>query len=166
MSLIVQKDDQSLRQIAKLVPLELIASSEIKKLLKEMSDALAAEADGVALAAPQVGKSWRIFIVSGKVIDEEKPPVDLVFINPEIKKRSKVKAELEEGCLSVRWIYGQVKRATRVTIEAYNKQGKKFTHHASGLLAQIFQHEMDHLSGTLFTDKATNLQEVRPGNTK
>jgi peptide deformylase len=162
MSIIVQKDDQVLRLTAKPVPLESITFPEIQKLLREMSQALAAEADGVALAAPQVGKSWRIFIVSGKIIDEEKPPADLVFINPKIKKASRVKAEMEEGCLSVRWIYGHVKRATRVTVEAYDESGKKFTHHGSGLLAQIFQHEMDHLDGTLFIDKADNLQEIKP----
>lgn len=166
MSIIVQKDDQVLRLTAKPLPLDLVTSPEIKKLLGEMSKALAAEADGVALAAPQVGKSWRIFVVSGKVINEEKPPADLVFINPEIKKMSKVKAEMEEGCLSVRWIYGHVKRATRVTIEAYDEKGKKFTYNGSGLLAQIFQHEMDHLDGTLFIDKADNLQEIRPASTE
>ena len=166
MSIIVQKDDRALRQSTKPVSPELITSPEIKKLLKEMGKALAAEADGVALAAPQVGKSWRIFIVSGKVMAGKNPSADLIFINPEIKKTSKVKTEMEEGCLSVRWIYGHVKRATRVTIEAYNEQGKKFTHHGSGLLAQIFQHEMDHLDGILFTDKAKNLQEIRLENTK
>jgi len=166
MSIIVQKDDRVLRLVAKPVPLELILSPEIQKMLKDMSQALAAESDGVALAAPQVGKSWRIFVVSGKVLDEEKPPPDLIFINPKIKKASKTKAEMEEGCLSVRWIYGHVKRSTRVTVEAYNENGKKFTYNGSGLMAQIFQHEMDHLEGTLFIDKADSLQEIKPEDTK
>ena len=65
-----------------------------------------------------------------------------------------------EGCLSVRPIYGKVRRATRAIVEAYDEHGKKFTKEGSGLLAHIFQHEMDHLEGVLFIDKAKELQEI------
>jgi peptide deformylase len=67
---------------------------------------------------------------------------------------------MTEGCLSVRPLYGKVRRATRATIEAYNENGKKFTKEGVGLLAHIFQHETDHLNGILFIDKAKNLQEI------
>ena len=68
----------------------------------------------------------------------------------------------EEGCLSVRYLYGKVKRSVKATIEAYDENGKRHTFGASGLLAQIFQHEMDHLSGVLFTDTAIDVEEIIP----
>jgi peptide deformylase len=67
-----------------------------------------------------------------------------------------------EGCLSVRWLYGKVYRSTRVTLEYYNEKGQKKTRGASGILAHIFQHEVDHLNGILFTDKAKDLKEFDP----
>jgi peptide deformylase len=89
---------------------------------------------------------------------ERKNP-DLVFINPVFKKISKDKKNISEGCLSVRPIYGKVRRATRVTVEAHNEHGIKFTMEGTGLLAQIFQHETDHLDGILFIDKARDMHE-------
>ena len=67
---------------------------------------------------------------------------------------------MEEGCLSVRWLYGKVRRSSKATINAYDEHGKKIVRGASGLLAQIFQHECDHLDGTLFIDKAKELWEM------
>ena len=86
----------------------------------------------------------------------------MVFINPEILKTSKNKAVFEEGCLSVRWLYGKVRRSQKTLVKAYNENGKLFTMGGSGLLSQAFQHEIDHLNGILFTDKATNLKEIKP----
>ncbi|OHA57727.1 MAG: peptide deformylase [Candidatus Vogelbacteria bacterium GWA1_51_14] len=167
---IVAKDDPTLRNRAETVKISEIKSAKIQKILKTMSAALAREADGVALAAPQIGVPLRIFIITGKLLEVESPlegPIskspsapDLVFINPQITKMSKRKVAMEEGCLSVRWWYGEVKRADKVTITAYNEQGRKFTRHGTGLWAQIFQHETDHLEGILFTDKAENLREI------
>lgn len=162
MTKIVQQENPVLREKAQDVSAEEFGTSELTRLVEKMSVALAAEDDGVALAAPQIGVSKRIFIVAKKIFEENPPAEDLVFINPKILSTSKKHQMLEEGCLSVRWIYGEVKRAEKVSLEAYDLKGKKFTRHASGLLAQIFQHETDHLNGTLFIDKATNLQEVRP----
>ncbi len=119
------------------------------------------EADAVAIAAPQIGELLRIFVVSGNDFVAEKiendelgsskiaTPPDQVFINPEIIKRSRKELWLEEGCLSVRWLYGKVKRAEKVMIRAYDENGNLFTRGASGLLAQVFQHETDHLEGIL-----------------
>jgi peptide deformylase len=167
---IVTKDNPVLRGQAETVKISEIKSAKIQKTLKAMSAALAREADGVALAAPQIGLSLRIFIITGKLLETNplpgdsttKPPKDLVFINPQITKMSKRKVVMEEGCLSVRWWYGEVKRADKVTITAYDEHGRKFTRHGTGLWAQIFQHETDHLDGVLFTDKADNLREIDP----
>lgn len=177
MASIVQKEDKVLRQVAKAVPVKDISTEPIKKIIKAMQKALAAQDDGVAIAAPQIGESVRIFVVSGKVFDkgfEEKNYVrnpkdthsDVIFINPEIVKMSREKKYVPEGCLSVRWLYGEVRRATRATVRAYDEHGKKFERGGGGLLAQIFQHETDHLDGILFIDKAIDIQEMKPEDDK
>jgi peptide deformylase len=172
---IVQNGDKVLRKIAKDVAISDITKPKIKKILLDMVEALHSQDDGVAIAAPQIGISYRIFVVSGRIFDEDfirgkgstegtlyekaRHP-DLVFINPILTKISKDKKLMPEGCLSVRPIYGKVRRATRATVEAYNEKGIKFTMDGSGLLAHIFQHETDHLDGILFIDKAKDLQEI------
>ncbi|MEI6396825.1 MAG: peptide deformylase [Candidatus Taylorbacteria bacterium] len=162
---IVQKEDPVLREKAEEVPVADIGSAKIRKLIQEMRTALASQKDGVAIAAPQVGASLRIFVVAGALLAQADKtytgsPVDLIFINPVITRRSREKMEVEEGCLSVRWLYGKIRRAARVTLQAYNEEGEKIERGASGLLAQIFQHETDHLEGTLFTDHAKEVWEM------
>ncbi len=126
-----------------------------------MHKALATCKDGVALAAPQTGVNLRIFVISPLLwSDEAKQQGNLVYINPEITKKSSNKVQLDEGCLSVKGVYGRVKRHEKVTVVAYDKSGHKFTRGASGLLAEIFQHEIDHLDGKLFIDTATDLHKV------
>ena len=161
---IYQADEPILRQIAKPVSLAEIKSAKIKKLIKKMKTALTGEADGVAIAAPQVGAALRVFIVAGKWLGEQKK--DLVCINPVLLSASKKKRESEEGCLSARWLYGKVSRARNATIRAFDENGKEFTRGAGGVLAQIFQHELDHLEGVLFTDKAKEVVEVTPEELK
>jgi len=184
---IIQREHKVLRAIAKSIPIREIKTPKTKKVLDEMSASLASQDDGVAIAAPQIGRSLRIFVVSGKVFDknfgverEEKlnskeklvltiskktaiiKNKDVVFINPKITKLSRDKDWLPEGCLSVRWLYGKSYRSKKATVEAYDENGKKFTRGASGLLAQIFQHETDHLDGILFIDHAKELKEENP----
>jgi len=187
---IVQKEDKILRKIAKAIPISKIKTPEIKKVIKRMIVALDSQDDGVAIAAPQIGENLRIFVVSKKIfeiMEEEKIKQslkkskkqiseedlkeklgtqktyrDLIFINPEILKISKKKAMMEEGCLSVRWLYGKVSRAEKVLVKAYDENAKIFTIGATGLLAQAFQHEYDHLNGILFIDKATEVKEMPP----
>lgn len=165
MTKILQKESLVLRQIAKEIPLEEIKSKKIQKIISDMKKALSTQADGVAIAAPQIGESLRIFVVSGSVFSlikkksDEKFP-DLVFINPKITKLSKEKKLMEEGCLSVRYLYGRVRRSAKASIEAYDENRNLFKKGASGLLAQIFQHETDHLEGELFIDKAKDLEEI------
>jgi peptide deformylase len=166
---ILQSGEKVLRQIAKEIPIKDIKSLKVKKMLKDMSLALNSQYDGVAIAAPQIGYSYRIFLVSGKIfhkdfmrgkkveIKEEIP--NIVFINPKITKLSKDREWMPEGCLSVRPVYGKTYRSNKATVEAYNEEGIKFTRGASGLLAQIFQHETDHLNGILFIDHAKDLRE-------
>ncbi len=176
---ILQKNSPVLRKIASTVDTKDIVSPKIKKILGEMKSALDSQDDGVAIAAPQIGYALRIFMVSRKVEDivkkkkteedtEEKVLThkDQVFINPVIKKISKEKKSVEEGCLSVRYLYGEVLRSNKATVEAYDENGKKFTKGGSGLLAQIFQHEIDHLNGVLFIDKAKNIEDLPPEETK
>lgn len=168
---IAQKDNPVLRKIADDVPLGEIMSSRIQRVIKDMKNTLRPHKDGVAIAAPQIGVPLRIFVVSGHIFNEEalleddkskSKEEDLVFINPKITKLSRDKKAMSEGCLSVRWIYGEVRRASKLTVTAYDEYGKKFTRGASGLLAQIFQHEIDHLNGILFIDKAKRVEEIQP----
>lgn len=161
---IVQAGDKVLREISRDVPQADIGAPGLAKIISDMNEALDSQEDGVAIAAPQIGISLRIFIVSGKVLPMRGgvSQSNQVFINPVIKKKSGHKQAMEEGCLSVRWIYGQTKRADKVQVEALNEKGHKFVRQGSGLIAQIFQHEIDHLDGVLFIDKATHLTEIHP----
>ncbi|MFA7252532.1 MAG: peptide deformylase [Candidatus Paceibacterota bacterium] len=170
---IVQREAKILRNLAQTVPVAEIKTAKIQKIIADMKLALDAQDDGVAIAAPQIDIPLRIFVVSKKAemimkgiekIDDEtkKDFQDVVYINPEIKKISKTKTLVDEGCLSVRYAYGKVERANKATVTAYDENGKKFTRGGSGLLAQIFQHETDHLNGVLFTDKAVDLKEQPP----
>lgn len=160
MKKIVQSEEKVLRAIAKPVTEEEFGTPELLNEIRDMENALAKCSDGVALAGPQIGLSKRIFIVSKKLLDGAKN--DMVFINPIIIKQSKKTAEMEEGCLSVRWYYGEVKRSITATVSARDVYGKKFTKTGHDLWAQIFQHEIDHLDGVLFIDKAKNLKEIMP----
>ena len=176
MKKILQKEASVLREISKDVPIEDIVSLKIKNIIKEMKQALHSQDDGVAIAAPQIGYTLRIFIVSKKVeeiLGKSKKEIldgevvapnakDLVFINPVLKKLSKEKRVVEEGCLSVRYLYGQVNRSKKATVQAFDENGRKFSRGGSGLIAQIFQHEVDHLEGILFIDKAKNIEEIPP----
>lgn len=167
---IVQDGDPVLRAKAKAVSKDEFGSPKLKKTIADMKRALEACDDGVAIAAPQIGVSERIFVVSHRAFEiedsengtSEAKKEDRVFINPKITKTSKKKISVPEGCLSVRWLYGNVKRHNKTTVEALDEQGKKFTYGASGLLAQIFQHETDHLDGVLFIDTAEDIEEITP----
>ena len=162
---IVQRDNQILREIAKDIPLAEIGQPKLASIIDNMKKALAEQKDGIAIAAPQIGENIRLFIVSGSLLRQADksysgPATDLIFINPELTKKSREKSDVEEGCLSVRWLYGKVHRSVRVTLKALNENGEKVERGASGLLAQIFQHEVDHLNGVLFIDKAKEVWEM------
>lgn len=171
---IIQNGNPLLRKTSKDVPVLDITKPKIQKIIKDMDGALNSQYDGVALAAPQIGINLRIFLISGRIFDDEylhdnkrvgKETPDktyqpnLIFINPVIKKISNDKKLMDEGCLSIRPTYGKVRRATRATVEAYNENGEKFTREGIGLIAHIFQHEIDHLEGILFIDKAKDTHD-------
>ena len=161
---IIQKGNKILHTVAKDVAVEEIRSKKISKIISDMKKALAREPDGVAIAAPQIGIPLRIFVVSGKILKtlsgNELEKKDEVFINPKITRYSKEKKLVEEGCLSVRYMYGKVKRSAKISLEALDQKGDIIKKGASGLLAQIFQHETDHLEGVLFIDKAKEVEEI------
>lgn len=121
--------------------------SALKILVDAMFETLT-EADGVGLAAPQVGVSKKLFIVDLSASDGDK----YVFINPEILETSIEEGFYEEGCLSIPGFYRKVKRPLRVKVQAQDLNGKYFNIEADGLLARVIQHENDHLHKTLFID--------------
>ena len=171
--LVVQTGDPVLRAKAKPLTRKDIGSRALNALIAKMKKTLKGEEFGVAIAAPQVGASVRLFVIAGRAFLPESPkeegtgekpkketktPPDMVFINPEILRTSKKKREMAEGCLSVRGTYGTVMRAEKASVRAQDEHGKLFTYHSSGLIAHIFQHEYDHLDGILYTDKAVKLE--------
>jgi peptide deformylase len=185
---IVQDGDPVLRAQATPVLPKDIGGKKLTALIAKMKKTLAGEEFGVALAAPQVGAPLRLFVVSGKVFEKDEepgemdggapqepslrrdiprssakapaaPPVaDRVFINPKITRLSKKTKEMSEGCLSVRGTYGTVMRHEKASLTALDERGRPVAVNAAGLLAHIFQHECDHLDGTLYIDKAVHLE--------
>ena len=126
-------------------------NDNIKKLMANMAETMYS-AKGVGLAAPQVGISKRVIVVDvGDGLYQ--------LANPEVIASSGLQ-DGPEGCLSVPDIVGDVKRSEHVTVKALNEAGEEVTIDASGFKARAFQHEIDHLNGILFTDKATNIERV------
>ena len=160
----IPEDDAVLREESMLVPDELFGTPELETMLHDMVDALENEADGVALAAPQIGLLWRIFIVRydrmlpPPLEGEPHPsPAIGIFINPTTTRTSTRRLQVDEGCLSVRTLYGKTKRFERTTVRAQDEHGNWYERGGGGILAQAFQHEIDHLNGMLFIDHATDL---------
>lgn len=143
---IVKFDEPVLREKAKEVK---SITPNIIKLLGNLADTLHA-AKGVGLAAPQIGVSKRVV-----VIDVGEGVIEL--INPEIIKYSKETEIRAEGCLSLPGAEGEVERYYQVTVRALNRDGEKVELTGEGLLARAFQHEIDHLHGVLYTDRAIRM---------
>lgn len=145
---VVLTGDSVLRRIAH--PVKEV-NDNIKKLMANMAETMY-NAKGVGLAAPQVGISKRVIVVDiGEGLYQ--------LANPEIIASSGIQ-DGPEGCLSVPGVVGDVKRSERVTVKALNEVGEEITIDALGYLARAFQHEIDHLNGILFTDKATAIERV------
>jgi peptide deformylase len=128
----------------------------LERLVEDMFDTMHA-AYGLGLAAPQIGVLQRVFIVEmppeyDEDDNEVAPGEAYVLVNPEIVK-TRGQEEMEEGCLSVPGYRGMVKRATYVVIKAQDMEGREVRYRAEGLLAQAFQHELDHLDGVLYLDR-------------
>jgi peptide deformylase len=135
------------RQVDALTP-------EIERLVDDMIDTMYA-APGIGLAAPQVGVPLRIFVVDVSVGHD--PSGLLVFINPELVERDGVQLE-EEGCLSVPGFNATVVRPSRAVVKGRDREWQEHQHEGTGLLARAFQHEMDHLDGTLFVDRLRGIK--------
>jgi peptide deformylase len=171
-TIIPQADNPALRLKAATIATKDISGPYITGLIADMKALLAEEKYGVALAASQVGEPVRLFIVSGRVLrkraegansdDAPREYLDQVYINPELVKLSKAQKPKHEGCLSIKGIWGNVPRAEKATVKALDEHGVPFTRGASGLLAHIFQHELDHLDGIMYTDKADALYDDEP----
>lgn len=162
----VPAEDSLLRATSAAVPDELFGTPELLQMIKDMEESLDAQLDGVALAAPQIGLLYRIFIVRYDRMrgrDEEDSatgPEVGVFINPSITRTSQRRIWMDEGCLSVRTIYGKTHRYERATCRAQDVNGEWFERGAGGILAQAYQHEIDHLNGMLFIDHAKDMVTV------
>lgn len=134
----------------------------LKELIKDMKDTLTQQ-NGAGIAAPQIGVSKRLFVIPKEYSPKIKsinrplsfirPFYPTVFINPKITYYSKETNLMHEGCLSIRDKFYDCPRSTKVTLEAQDEKGKKMIIKAEDFLAQIFQHETDHLDGILFIDR-------------
>lgn len=144
-----------LRQVAKEVGK---MDENVQDIIERMKFAIEKEDIGLGLAAPQIGESLRIITIrareirdeNGKLLQKEIPLI--ILVNPKVTKFSKDKVVVDEGCLSYPGIFGKVERPKKVKVEAISENGKKVKINASGLLARIIQHEVDHLNGILFID--------------
>ncbi|MBI1839079.1 MAG: peptide deformylase [Candidatus Colwellbacteria bacterium] len=119
--------------------------SEVSELIKKMRITMD-EADGIGLSANQIGLSFSVFVAKA---DKK----FYAIFNPKITKESSSEVGGEEGCLSVPQVYGEVFRPDKITLTGLDKNGKKIKIKAWGLLSRVFQHEVDHLNGKLFTDR-------------
>ena len=132
---------------------------DLQVLIDDMIETMRA-APGVGLAAPQVGISQRLIVVEygeGEEEDENVPRKLYVVINPEIVEASPEMVTGVEGCLSIPRMVGEVERHERIVVKGLNRYGKPVKYKLSGWVARIFQHEIDHLDGVLYTDRATSV---------
>jgi len=143
--------DPVLKQKAKRVR---TIDGSIKKLIRDMIETMHAEPGRVGLAAPQIGVPLRVIVIG---IPEEE---DIALINPQIVRRRGERL-IDEGCLSVPGYFGQIKRAESVTVKGRDQNGKEIRIKADGLLAQVLEHEVDHLNGTLYLDYLESMEQLR-----
>jgi peptide deformylase len=149
---IVGQDHPTLRKVAKRVDPKEITTPLFQQLIDDMFETMY-DAPGVGLAAPQVNVSKRVFVMD--VRDDEHEPA--VVINPKIESAEE-EVELREGCLSVPGMVGDIVRFKRIVVTGLDRAGQKIRIEGEGLLAQCLQHEIDHLNGTLYIDRAQNLR--------
>ncbi len=150
---ILTEPNKVLRQVSKLV--ERVTKEE-QKLMDDMLDTMYA-ANGIGLAAIQIGVPKRIIVIDLSKDPEKKEPQ--YFVNPMIKNKNPENATYEEGCLSVPNQFAEIDRPSKCDVEYLDYNGQKKVLHADGLLATCIQHEMDHLEGILFIDYLSKLKK-------
>jgi peptide deformylase len=153
---ILKNPAKSLREKSLAVDENKIIIQDFKKLAEDLEETMIKK-EGIGLAAPQVGENIRLIVINTK-----KGPI--LMFNPKIMKKSWLKEWGEEGCLSVPLVFGDVNRHKKITCVFCNRKGAKEKINASGLLARVIQHEIDHLDGILFIDKAKNLKKIDEEN--
>jgi len=126
----------------------------LKQLIEDMYETMYA-ANGVGLAAPQIGKAIRLFVTDSSRMDDEEPGIKQVFINPEIIEETEEEWKFEEGCLSIPGIREKVDRPEEIRIKYQDENFKKHDAVFGGIAARVIQHEYDHIEGVLFTDHLT-----------
>ena len=132
-------------------------NKDLQTLVDDMVETVR-DAPGVGLAAPQVDVSERVIVVEyGDEEDEDAPKKLYIVINPEIIHVSEEKVNGVEACLSIPGLVGEVERAEAITVKGMNRRGKPVRIRAEGWMARIFQHEIDHLDGVLYTDRASKV---------
>lgn len=151
-----KKNEKFLREKTAKFDFSKFSKKDIRELVRTMRE-LMKHADGVGLSANQIGLSFRMFVA--QVPDANGRPKFYAIFNPEITKISKEMETIEEGCLSVPETWGPVERHYRLTLIGEDVNGKKVKINAWGLLARVFQHEMDHLNGMLFIDRTKELHK-------
>lgn len=166
MAKLVPENNPVLHSVAEEITAEEFADGTVKKIISDLRKAIKTyEVDGftaVAIAAPQIGVGKRVFMIEDQSKDKDRLPT-VIAVNPRFLKISKKTHLVGEGCLSIPDRYGLVRRATNVTLEAQDENGVTFTRGAGGLLAQIMQHEYDHLDGILFIDRAEKVWIKKDG---
>lgn len=148
---IVTLPTPSLRERSLEVEVETIGTPEFQRFIDDLAETMFT-ADGVGIAAPQVGRNIRVFIVN-----EKSGPK--AYINPAIELLSEATIDSEEGCLSVPGVWGVVPRAKRIRLTALDRHGRQVVVQAKNFPAVVYQHESDHLDGILFVDKATRIDK-------
>lgn len=154
---IVTLPTTSLRHRSKEIEKDFLNSNEFKELLENIIPTMYHD-DGIGIAAPQVGQNIRLCIIGRQATPDKKN--DLILINPIFEKISRKKESDLEGCLSVPKTYGKVTRYKDILVKALNEKGEEIKFEAHNFFARVIQHEIDHLDGILFIDKARGIYTI------
>ena len=156
---IITDGHPTLRKVAKKVDVKEIHDPLFQQLVDDMFETMY-HAPGVGLAAPQINVSKRLFVMDVGEDDEHPDGGRYAVINPKIELAEE-EAEMTEGCLSVPGMVGEIARFRHVAVTGLDRNGDKIRLEGRGLFAQALQHEIDHLNGVLYVDKATNIRPAR-----
>lgn len=151
-SVFTHGDTTMLKTPAQPVDLSTLQNPETQQMIDDMIKTMK-QADGIGLAAPQIGQSIRLAIVAGEVNGQKEP---FVLINPVVSVIGAGQIEGEEGCLSIAGVFGLVPRAEKITLKAFDRFGQPWSTQATELFARVIQHEVDHLNGVLFLQRLTS----------